>query len=351
MSSVKKDTGPKISVVVCSYNRGEKIRNCLDALINQSLPENQYEIVVVNDGSTDETGNILKEYKNIKVVTNNPNQGLAQSRNNGARASRADIIAFTDDDCIADKDWLGNILLTYKDPSIMGVGGKIVPYRTNKWLLKYYEANNPLAHLTFSFDESSGIVYTLRQYIKRSFSLKELSEKANTQLFMIVGANMSMRRSIFEAVGGFDPNIKFGGEEEDFWKRLRKIDPNIKLLYNPKAVIGHDYDPSFKDAARRNYKYGIGAARLFLKDRNRLPVLYPFPILILMSLLLLAFSPYFIVLSFALTLGLYSGWVKASFTKRHPQYLLFALTQMILELINSYGFFVGVFRILSGRTA
>jgi GT2 family glycosyltransferase len=341
-------TALKISVVVCTYNRGKKIKSCLDSILNQSLSKEEYEIVVVNDGSTDDTAKILKSVKGIRIVTNDPNQGLAQSRNNGAKASLADIIVFTDDDCVADKDWLKNILKAYEDSDVVGVGGKIVPFRTDKWLLRYYSANNPLAHLTFAFDDSSGVVYSIAQYVKRSFSLKQLPD-STVRLYMIVGANMSMRHSVFEKVGGFDPRIRFGGEEEDFWTRLRKLGPQAKLVYAPDAIINHDYDSSFKDASRRNYKYGIGAARLYLKDRNRLPVIYPFPFIVLLSLPLLFLSPYFLLFTITLTLGLYSGWVKAAMLNKTPSYVCFSFTQLGLELINSGGFIVGFCRGILGR--
>lgn len=338
----------KLSIVVCSYNRGKKIRNCIDALLAQSLPRNQYEIIVVNDGSTDDTATIINEYKDsIRIITNNPNQGLGQSRNNGARAARALIIAFTDDDCIADNDWAKRLLSAYDDPSVMAAGGKIIPYKNDKWLLKYYEANNPLAHVTFTFDSNSGMLYTLTEYIKRSFSLKRLPD-APIKLQMIVGANMSMRRDIFDKVAGFDPKLRFGGEEEDFWTRLRAMDPTVTMRYVPTAVIGHDYDASFKDAIRRNYKYGMGAARLYLKDRSRLPVLYPFPLAVVGSLAFVVFSPYFLLFSVALLFGLYGGWIRAAVIARRPLFVYFACVQFALELFNDLGFIRGALKAAIG---
>lgn len=330
---------PKISVVLCTYNRADRVSTCLEALLNQSLDAEDYEIIVVNDGSVDDTAEVLKKY-NVKVVTNRPNQGIGQSRSNGVHASKADIIAFTDDDCVPDKDWLKYILRAYADPGVLGVGGKIVPYRTDHWLLKFYQENNPLAHVVFTFNASSGVFYTLKEYIKRSLSLRRLPER-EIELHMIVGANMSMRRSTFYLVGGFDPNIRFGGEEEDFWTRLYKLSPDAQLRYAPKALIRHNYDSSFKDAVRRNYSYGIGAARTFLKDKGRLPVLYPFPLLILLSLGLVALNPYFLLIPLFLTLFLYGGWLGVALLRRDPTYIFYAYVQMLLELINSYGFVKG----------
>ena len=333
----------KVSVVLCTYNRAGRVGTCLKALLEQSVPADEYEVIVVNDGSTDSTAEVLKAY-DVRVITNTPNQGLAQSRNNGAMAAKAAILAFTDDDCVPDKDWLAQLLGQYADPGIAGVGGKIVPYKTDKWLLEYYAANNPLAQVAFTFNNSSSIFSALLAYVKRSFSLRQLPE-TNIKLHMIVGANMSMRRPIFDAVGGFDSNIKFGGEEEDFWTRLHQLHPDVKLLYAPLAIVGHNYEPSFRDAIRRNKSYGAGAARTYTKDPSRLPVLYPFPWLIVFSLGLLVISPYFLLFSALLTLALYAGWVRLAVQKRRIRYLLYAYVQMFLELVNDYGFVRGYIRL------
>ena len=334
MSSIK----PKISVVICTYNRADKVARCLQALQEQTLSTSEYEVIVVNDGSTDKTAHVLENYS-FKIITNKPNQGMGQSHNNGVAVSKADIIAFTDDDCVADKNWLKNLLEDYSDTKVIAVGGKIIPYKTDKWLLRYYEENNPLAHLTFAFDNSSGIFYSIHQYVKHSFSLRQLPDEA-VGLYMLVGANMSMRRSIFGLVGGFDPIMRFGGEEEDFWNRLRKLKPNEKLLYAPGALIKHDYEPYFKDALRRNYSYGIGSARKFLKDGG-LPVLYPFPVLVIVSLGLALISPYYLLICPFLITVLYPGWLLLAVRKKQPSYTLYAGVQMILELVNSCGFIRG----------
>jgi glycosyltransferase involved in cell wall biosynthesis len=331
---------PKISVILCSYNRADRIGRCIDALLAQSLHKKDYEIIVVNDGSNDGTGNTLSTYKNIRVTTNAPNQGLAGSRNVGARMARAEIIAFTDDDCVPSKDWLKNLLKHYNNSKIMGVGGKIIPYRTNHWLLKFYDLNNPLAHMPLSFNSSSSIFFAIKEYVKRSTSLHYLPDRS-IRLFMLIGANMSMRRTVFDITGGFDPKLKIGGEEEEFWKRFYEIEPKAKLCYAPEAIIKHDYVPEFKDARRRSYSYGIGAARNFIKDPKRLPVIYPFPLLVIISLLLMLFSPYSLILSIVLGLILYPGWVKVALIKKKPQYVLYAYVQMFLELIHDYGFMRG----------
>ena len=279
-----KKTKIKISVIVCTYNRSKKIENCLKALLRQSLDKDEYEIIVVNDGSTDNTEKILKKYS-VKTITNITNKGLAESRNIGTLKSTAKILAFTDDDCVPDKHWLKNILSAYTDRKIIAVGGKIVPLRLNHLLLKYYSLYNPLAHLASDSYKLSYPLYNLFQYFKRTFYLHELLDTQN-HLYLIIGANMSMRRSTYNLVGGFDKDLKFGGEEEDFWIKVNKLMPKAILKYAPNALIKHDYEPSFIKALKQNYRYGTGGAKLYIKSKERTPTIYPFPIIILFFLIL-----------------------------------------------------------------
>ncbi len=204
--------------------------------------------------------------------------------------------------------------------------------------------NNPLAHLSFRFDENSGIFYSAWQYIKRSYSLRQLPDKT-VGLYTIVGANMSIRRAIFELISGFAPDLR-SAEEDDFWNRLRRLQPNAKLLYEPTAIVKHDYDPQFKDALRRNRSYGAGLAHLFLKSEGlRVPTLYPFPFLVLLSLGLMLLSPYLLLVSFLLVILLYPGWLIEAIRKNRPQYTLYSFVQISLELVNDYGFVTGYIKL------
>jgi O-antigen biosynthesis protein len=336
---------PKISVVVCTYNRSSKICRCLDALLSQTMKRADYEIIVVNDGSRDKTAEVLSKYEgSVKVITNNPNQGVSKARNVGVSKTKSEIIAFTDDDCKPDEYWLESLLLAYSSPKIAGVGGKIIPYRTDKWLLEYYEANNPLAHLPISLARSSGIFYRLLQYLKRSFLLSHLPDHG-ADLFMIVSANMSVRRSVFNAVGGFDTSIHWGGEDEDFWKRVRNLKSIARLRYNPSALIRHNYDSSFRDALHRNRSYGSGSARLLLKYDDRIPAIYPFPIIILFSILLIAINPYFVIFTFLLVIATYPGWINIAIRKKHLHYIFYSAVQISLEMATTYGFIQGYLRL------
>ncbi len=97
--------GPKVSVIICVYNGGKIIGRCIDSLLNQDY--DNYEIIVVNDGSTDNTDKILGKYKDRVIYAKNKiNKGLAAARNRGTELAKGEYVAFTDVDCVVDKYWL-----------------------------------------------------------------------------------------------------------------------------------------------------------------------------------------------------------------------------------------------------
>ncbi|MBI2589906.1 glycosyltransferase family 2 protein [Candidatus Berkelbacteria bacterium] len=116
----------KISVVITTYNRAPQLLKCVDSVIGQDYPSSMYEIIVVNDCSTDSTksvmGGISKVHKNIRILSHSKNKGEAGARNTGIKAARGNIIAFIDDDCIAGKGWLSSINHAFVD-GVDGVEG------------------------------------------------------------------------------------------------------------------------------------------------------------------------------------------------------------------------------------
>jgi len=123
---------PAISVVVCSYNRKDLLCEAVAALVDQDLPESFYEIVVVDNNSTDGTGDAVRErfagVKNLSVVFEE-RQGLSAARNAGVRACQSPIAAFTDDDALVPRNWLGRYLELFEslDPVPAVIGGEVHP--------------------------------------------------------------------------------------------------------------------------------------------------------------------------------------------------------------------------------
>ncbi len=117
----------KISVVIATYNRGSLLLDCIKSVAKQNYPKNKFDIIIVNDGSTDSTEkNVLtlkRKIRNLRLLTHKNNRGEAAARNTGIKAAKGEIISFIDDDCIAHERWLSSINSAFvKD--INGVEGK-----------------------------------------------------------------------------------------------------------------------------------------------------------------------------------------------------------------------------------
>ena len=110
-----------VSVIVPVYNGARTIASCLESLLVQDYPHENYEIIVIENGSSDDTTSIVEKYP-IRLF-HCERKGPAFARNFGVQRSQADIVAFTDSDCIADPQWLSKLLEAYKDDRILGAGG------------------------------------------------------------------------------------------------------------------------------------------------------------------------------------------------------------------------------------
>ena len=113
------DVWPKISVVVCSFNGASTIRDTLAGMTQLEYPD--YEVIVVDDGPTDDTCYIAKEY-DMRVISTK-NQGLSSARNTGWRAAGGEYVAYIDDDANPDSHWLTYLAATFRSTSYVGVGG------------------------------------------------------------------------------------------------------------------------------------------------------------------------------------------------------------------------------------
>lgn len=225
---------PFVSVVIPTFNRISSLLVCVGSLFKQSYPPERFEIVIVDDGSTDSTLEILeKYYKNVDKVKifSQKNQGSYAARNLGIKNSKGEIICFTDDDCIAERDWIRNLVNGYKIEQIGGVGGKIVGYNITKILERYVEDIGGLGQEKF-------------------------------QNIFSVTANASYRKKVLDEIGVFDPYFKSGGDAD---LGIRVNLKKYKILYSPDALIFHKHRISINALSRQFFKYGTGYVRLHRK--------------------------------------------------------------------------------------
>ncbi|PYP10549.1 MAG: glycosyl transferase [Gemmatimonadetes bacterium] len=220
---------PRISVVVCSCNGGRTIRDACEGLRRLDYPN--YEVIVVDDGSTDGTAAIASEY-DVRLIRT-PNRGLSSARNTGLAAATGEIVAYLDDDAYPDPHWLTYLAATFLSTSHVGVGGpNIAP-----------AGDGPIAECVAR--APGGPVHVLI---------------TDREAEHIPGCNMAFRTAFLEAVGGFDSRFRSAGDDVDVCWRLQ--DRGWTLGYHPAAVVWHHRRNSVRTYWRQQIGYGRAEAML-----------------------------------------------------------------------------------------
>lgn len=215
-----------ISVIVPAYNAQPYISRCIEALLSQSFNPNNYEVIVVDDGSSDQTADIIKNYP-VKYVYQK-NQGPATARNRGVKEAKGDIILFTDADCVPTGNWIEEMVRPFKSPDIAAVKGA---YLTNQ-----KEVVARLAQVEF----------------EERF---EMLKKADS-IDMVDTYSAGFRKAIFSQMGGFDTTFPVANNEDtDLSYKMSRH--GFKMVFNPVAVVYHLKHPdSIKKYARLKFWRG-----------------------------------------------------------------------------------------------
>ena len=220
---------PRISVVICAYNAEATIRECLDAALRLDYPD--FEVVVVDDGSTDATGELVRGYP-VRVISTE-NRGLSNARNTGAEAADGEVIAYLDSDAYPDPHWLRHLAHTFGTTGAVGVGGPNIPPRGDGAIAECV-ARSPggPAHVLLS----------------------------DTVAEHLPGCNLAVRAEALRAIGGFDPRFHAAGDDVDVCWRLQ--DAGGSLAFDPAAVVWHHRRNSIRAYWRQQRGYGRAEALL-----------------------------------------------------------------------------------------
>lgn len=232
----------KISTIIPSYNRPAALGRCLESFVHQSLPKSEFEIVVVDDGSHQPLDDVVATHGNsldIKLIRQS-NGGPASARNRGVAEASGDFIAFIDDDCEADEDWLSSFVnRLLAEPGLL-LGGQTI---------------NQLKDNTYS-----QVCQTLLDY------LYEYYEKTDSEMRFFTTNNMALSRQAFLDAGAFDEGFAVaGGEDREFCDRWQHS--GGKAALNTEAICFHSHPLTLTGFYKLHYRYG-GAAKRFWANRT-----------------------------------------------------------------------------------
>jgi glycosyltransferase involved in cell wall biosynthesis len=202
----------EVSVIVPVYNGAPIIGDCINALLNQTYPLEKYEIIVVDDGSTDRTSEILQRYSLSYFYQNN--RGPAAARNKGVEMAQGNIVLFTDADCIPDSSWIAEMVAPFKSADIVGVKGAYKTKQKSLWA----------------------------QFAQIEFNERYNILSKHTYIDMVDTYSAAFKKSVFISAGCFDISFPFpNGEDADLSYRMAH--KGYKLVFNPKAFVWHTNHP------------------------------------------------------------------------------------------------------------
>jgi len=242
-----------ISLIICTRNRSSSLRRCLEYIKCLESP-GDWELVVVNNGSSDDTAELLKSFREEVpfrvVMVEEPKSGLGRARNAGIAATTGEILAFTDDDCYVSPDFLKQIVEVFKNDKVGYMGGRV---------LLYDAGDSP-------------------ETIRTETEIRLIEPHSFIRAGELHGANMAVRKSLVAKIGAFDPQFGAGaqfpsGEDVDF--QARASASGATGIYHPGPLVWHHHGrkPGGRyEKLMRGYHSGRGAyyAKFILNPETRM---------------------------------------------------------------------------------
>lgn len=224
---------PKVSVVVATYNGARTLKSCLDSLANLNYPD--YEVIIVNDGSTDGTSEIVERYPQFHHLRQ-AHHGLSVARNSGIAVAHGEIVAFTDSDCRADPDWLYYLVGDLLAHNFDGIGGhNFLPPEDSAVAAAVMASPGGPAHVMFNDREAEHVP----------------------------GCNMAFYKSALVDIGGFDPVFRQAGDDVDVCWRL--LERGYRIGFSAAGFVWHYRRSTVAAYLRQQSGYGDAEALLAWK--------------------------------------------------------------------------------------
>lgn len=224
------ESATEVSIIIPAYNAEKTIAKTLQACLEQDYP-GRWEIIVVDDGSTDGTAKEVKRYPARYIYQDNA--GPASARNRGWKEARGEVVCFTDSDCVPLRGWLSKLLRNYQEGTIGAVGGS-------------YGIANPENLLAYCIQEEI--------FVRHSAMPRETR--------FLGSYNLSVKKSVLEDVGGFQERYKkASGEDNDLSYKILKR--GYKIVFDKEALVAHYHRESLWRYLKDQYTHGFWRAVLY----------------------------------------------------------------------------------------
>lgn len=238
------DRAPSVTVIIPTRDRAGDLGQCLGALARLDYPRDQFEVIVVDDGSADpEAVASVTARHSARLLVNGSNRGPSHSRNRAAGEANGEILAFVDSDCVAGPSWLRELTPYFAWESVGAVGGRTIGYFTDTLLDRYEEVASPLDMGPYLILSAEG-----------------------TDTFYVPTCNFLVRRSLYETLDGLREDLRVG-EDVDFCWRLRAS--GAYLIYTPEGTVRHRHRGRLGAMLRRRAEYGTSEATLHSLHRDK----------------------------------------------------------------------------------
>jgi len=222
-----------ITVLVPAYNEQELIAGCLDSLLNQAIDKDRYEIIVIDNHSTDFTAQVAMG-KGVRVESE-PLKGYVHAIRRGVEVARTDLIAFTDADCRVPADWIARILDRFSSSAdVIAVGGKLSFYDLHPVLNKFIRM----------------LLYSIN---------------------VLPGNNMAIKREAINQIGGIDPRVNLS---LDYWLTMKLRQSRLGKISIDKALVVSTSGRRFRGSFTSDLHYFINVISILVSSK---PLFYDFP--------------------------------------------------------------------------
>ena len=225
---------PFISIVIPTYNRPEKLKECLESLTELEYSRDSYEVIVVDDGRKKSLESVVENFNNQIEITllKQKNAGPATARNTGAKQAKGEFLAFTDDDCKPAPDWLNKIAACFANAPDSLIGGKTI---------------NILPENPFS-TASQELINYLYSYYNRD----------PEQATFLASNNIAISKERFQKIGGFDTTYpRAAAEDREFCDRWLQY--GNQMIYVPEVNVYHAHKLTLSSYWKQHFFYGRGA--------------------------------------------------------------------------------------------